>query len=590
MQVDPAVNHLERSILDIIVPYSENYDIRESLTNESKESSIATISQRSSLYFDEKSNILVVHQIGILEEKELAQYISRIAITLEVFVENARSDSSVQEGQQDVPIHSKDFLFSATEADFDTPITVLKKGSNVGGNEDDLIFIVWKINVVMSRPRVRIQYPSITMTVAVSLKQAEMTAQPGGDLYLASQVPAGLNLLEQFLDDPAFNNVKPQLSSLRLSRAAPNMQPAEPSRSPKKHAKRSFRALPAVNVRIRYSRINMFSGNSSVVASLDFEIMSFAGCKVILNQLDLYLTGGSVSLLNGPPGKNLKIVCKPRDDVSFLYRLTLDEGFDNSAQHQSNIRNLEISVLATAEVSPDCAPKITMKWTSTVDFSTSLNPNFGVPSQFLQRNNRPSSIPVTVPNGSSSNNAFQAYTNSHSSVVGPDTLPSMDSTIGRQRSASLSDFGVTITFSAPQSVRVGELFRWGVFIVNRSSRPRKIALVVVPRRIKAEMKKPLPRPPSGGSSKLDAIADAVADENIVYTMQKGSIMAATELVCLSTDLRVGPLMPAACHTAELEFIALGSGVLHIEAVRVVDLATQETTDIRDLPNIISVRS
>jgi hypothetical protein len=36
----------------------------------------------------------------------------------------------------------------------------------------------------------------------------------------------------------------------------------------------------------------------------------------------------------------------------------------------------------------------------------------------------------------------------------------------------------------------------------------------------------------------------------------------------------------------LKFIALESGVLYLDALRVVDLNTQDATDIRDLPDIV----
>jgi hypothetical protein len=38
----------------------------------------------------------------------------------------------------------------------------------------------------------------------------------------------------------------------------------------------------------------------------------------------------------------------------------------------------------------------------------------------------------------------------------------------------------------------------------------------------------------------------------------------------------------------MKFIALSAGVLSVDAVRVVDLGTNETSDIRDLPAIVAV--
>ena len=48
------------------------------------------------------------------------------------------------------------------------------------------------------------------------------------------------------------------------------------------------------------------------------------------------------------------------------------------------------------------------------------------------------------------------------------------------------------------------------------------------------------------------------------------------------------LHPGACSTAELKFLALSSGALNVDALRVVDAATQEATDIRDVPGIVAV--
>lgn len=48
-----------------------------------------------------------------------------------------------------------------------------------------------------------------------------------------------------------------------------------------------------------------------------------------------------------------------------------------------------------------------------------------------------------------------------------------------------------------------------------------------------------------------------------------------------------PLLPGTCHSTELKLLPLSVGSLHLEAVRLVDVNTNETTDIRDLPDIIA---
>ena len=48
-----------------------------------------------------------------------------------------------------------------------------------------------------------------------------------------------------------------------------------------------------------------------------------------------------------------------------------------------------------------------------------------------------------------------------------------------------------------------------------------------------------------------------------------------------------PLLPGTCHSTVLKLLPLSVGSLHLEAIRLVDMNTNETTDIRDLPDIIA---
>ena len=68
-------------------------------------------------------------------------------------------------------------------------------------------------------------------------------------------------------------------------------------------------------------------------------------------------------------------------------------------------------------------------------------------------------------------------------------------------------------------------------------------------------------------------------------MQRNSAVDSTEVVCMSTEARIGPLAPSACFEVELKFMALKVGIVTVEAVRVSDLGTQEHVDITDLPTI-----
>ncbi|CZT05278.1 uncharacterized protein RAG0_11444 [Rhynchosporium agropyri] len=576
-----SLEFVNSSVLDTIIPAASDLNIEEALAgsverlDEGNDSPLALIPQRQSLFFDETVNVYVVLQTPYFDERTLRSYLGRLVINLEAQVVNARIDGSTSPSGQEV-------IYNGSVMDSEDPLIVVQ-----GPDETDPsageghILIVWRMSAFLIRPRLRLQNPSIVFSATANLKPVEQVENSLlREEYLPSQVPSGINLLEAFSDDPAMGGVVPRLSAQRVSRVAPTAQAVRDMMRPLKNISRqSIKVVPAINARVRYSRPATTPSNPTVIASVDVDVTPFANCEVILTKVDLKITGGNVEDLNAVSGMTLPIKSLPQDDITFLYRLYPD---DLDATNRSQIRSLEISIQATANLSDVCKPIIFMHWTTTLDFTPPVNPGFGNPTQPIVRPHRPAQLSI----GSS----LETPTVSSLAVSRPDALPSVDITTRHSRNTSIPDFGVTMTFTGPPSsspIYHGIPFTWSVFIVNRSSRPRKLALVVLPKRRRNEAK--ITRPPStgyGGSHKDPKIADAVVDENIIFAMQRNSAVQETEIVCLSTDTRVGPLSPSACYEVELKFMPLKVGVVGVEAVRVVDLGTQEHVDIRDLPSIV----
>ncbi|KAL9026921.1 MAG: hypothetical protein Q9180_007405 [Flavoplaca navasiana] len=148
-----------------------------------------------------------------------------------------------------------------------------------------------------------------------------------------------------------------------------------------------------------------------------------------------------------------------------------------------------------------------------------------------------------------------------------------------------------MTLTAPREVCVGQPFTWDVFLVNRSDKARKLAILVIPKRQAGDHQSHTSRA-SGSSAAVGQRrgidhADAVLNENRLYGLQKSNSKDAVQIVCLSTDVRIGNLNPGFCHNTELKFLPLSKGVLQLEMVRVVDVLRNETIDIRDLPEIVA---
>jgi hypothetical protein len=524
---------------------------------------------------DETVNIYVVLQTPYINENALRSYLARLVINVEAQVVNTQPEN------YDGP-PSQEVIYNGSIQDSEDPLIVVQGPDESEGDAGKgHILVVWKLSAFLLRPRLRLQNPSVVFSASASLKAPEqMENDTITEEYLPSQIPSGMNLLEAFSDDPALGGIKPRLSALRVSQVKPLTQAAKDLMRPLKNISRQvIKVYPPINARIRYTRSSVASTNMPVMASLDIDITPYANGKILLEKVELNITGGTVEDLNIISGMTLPMTCLPQDDVTFVYRLLPDE---MDATNKSQVRLLDVAILATVQLSSVCNPIISMHWTTSLDFTPPVNPGYGHPTQPIQRPHRPSQLSI--------GSAFEAPTISNLAVIRPDSLPSIDMTTRHQRTnSSMPDFGVTMTFTGPSAdelIYPGVPFTWSIFIVNRSDRPRKLALTALPKRRRNETR--MTRPPSstGGSRKDPKVADAVVDENIIHAMQKNTAIDPTDIVCLSTDTRVGPLAPSACYEVELKFMALKVGIVDVEAVRIVDLNSQEHIDIKDLPSIV----
>lgn len=478
-------------------------------------------------YADEKLPVFIVLQILVPLSDELYEhYLARLAVTLEVSAIDGQRPQQGHPGrnQQD----SVHMLFQTVINEKDTPRTT------VGDAAKRLS--IWRLVVPLGHPRARLNNPRVLFTCSATLRPAELQKPLFEDDYMTSRQPMGINLLESFSDDPYMSQACPRLSANRVSRVIPVTQTQQQAIRPIGYAaKREFNIFPAINIRLRYSRIP--SGNKQIViASLDLEVTPYSECSVTINSVNIGVAGGSAVLIGDSPSTTLPITCLPRDDVTFLYTLSQvdtngETPASQSAPTNSQVRNISVSLEATALVSGTCLPEIYTYWTTTVDFAPPLIvPPFPT-NGGIQRANRPPSLgaivhgatvqasggirPGYAPAGPSPNVAFTPQ-------IGFPTAP-----------ASSEALGLTITFTGPSRVYVGEAFTWTVFVVNRSNRTRKLALIIPPKKKRAGEGKSLPAPPEGDPP------EPVIEETMVWQSHKARYLEPAELVPLVNDIRIG---------------------------------------------------
>ncbi|KAF2263972.1 hypothetical protein CC78DRAFT_495885 [Lojkania enalia] len=561
-----SVEFVESSVLEAIVPSDTDTNIEEELTSwdgspeENNGSILSSISPRQVLLFDELVPVYVVFRTPPIERVTLESYLSRLAITLEGFVFSS-APSPEPEAKAPPP---KELIYSDTIKPSSQPLII--------HHEEDghpHIYVVWKVEVFICRPRGRFHKPFIYFQPAASLKPAERAKKNVlDDEYLPSKVPTALNLLQSFENDPALEGAHPRLSALRIGKIVPTAPVAKELVRPiRSGQRRLFRALPAIIWRMRYSKMQSSLSDASLIASLDLEAAYITGCTISIQDVKLSLRGGRVDSI--ADHKYSSTVYKPGDQITYLYRLTLDLAPDGTPIFETEGHIVDLKVKATVLISEGCRPNILINWRTAVDFTIDHNPSL---MKVAHRLSNPTLQPMAK-------------------IPDPDSLPIPETQSQQEDDTQNKIINVTLTISGPPRVQVGEIFHWNIFIVNRSDKTRKLAILVIPKR-KREVEKHKSHPSASSvgtqKGKKDVLASAVVDENVVYAKQKQARIEPAELICLTTDVRIGHLAPGACYTADLKFQALSSGVLSVDAVRVIDLATQEAANIHELPSIVAI--
>ncbi|KAI0141844.1 TRAPP trafficking subunit Trs65-domain-containing protein [Xylariaceae sp. FL1272] len=590
--VDSTPEFVDNCNLACFVPRATDFQLSNIFTHDAPSSThiFDSVEKREFLFFDESVDVVLVLTTPHVKHDDhpLQATLKNLNITLEAQIVNGN------EAVHDSPAARETIYSAAIDGAEVPPVLVHHPEHSSSGDSPetrDFTYAMWKLSVFLSRPRMRLQSPRVAFIANAGLGPAHGPAPNRADSeYMPSGVASSFNLLDSFGNDLALGGAKPRLSAVRVSRVAPITQHANQRARPiKTLSGPSLRVYPAVHSRVRFTHPNTAPPTAAVIAMLEIDFTPFFDCEIIINEISLRIAEAKVENLTSECGLALPLSCVAHDHITFMYRIS---PMETDILSRNVLRDLDIKISATALISQQTTPRLQMAWTATVDFTIPVNPGYGSTMQPIQRAHRPSQLSI----GGESATSLTAP-----SVARPDALPSLEASAVPIETAA-PELGITITLTPPpssQMIFMGDEFSWGVFVNNQpsnmSSAPRKLALVVLPRRRRNELR--VTRPPS--ISRLSEIiekhskfspdqnvGDAILDDNVVHAMQRSSIVDNAELVCLSADVRIGPLAPGACHSTELRFVALKEGLSSIDAIRIIDLESNEHVDIRQLPNVM----
>ena len=332
-------------------------------------------------------------------------------------------------------------------------------------------------------------------------------------------MPTALNLLQSFENDPALAGIHPRLSAMRINKIAPTAPIAREIVRPIRNGQRPlYRVLPPLIWRMRYARLQTPLSDLSLVASLDLEIAQFAPYDVQISKIAVSLHGGHVQPLAAQ--RDGGQIYKPGDQLTYLYMIKPELAPDGTPSLGNKGHFLTLNLEAEVFMSKRCRPKIAVEWLTPVDFT----------------NKRTSSLIRAAQRLSSS-------IGHNAKALNPDSLPAHDTQSQQDQGEADNTINITITVSGPPKVVVGDVFSWDVFIINRSDKTRRLAVLVIPKRKRDFESRSRPSTASGAGGNTttgqDLVAPAVVDENVVYARQKSARMETAELICLTTDIRLG---------------------------------------------------
>ncbi|EUC37653.1 hypothetical protein COCCADRAFT_33179 [Bipolaris zeicola 26-R-13] len=496
-----SLEFVESSVLEAVVPAKSEIDIKTAIEFWDG----AGHDDGSILPFLEQRQVLLL-------DSTLKGYLERLVVNVEAF-----AFSTAPPPEQDPKSGTlKELIYSGTIKPSDEPSIVCH---GEGGNAHT--FVIWKVDIFIARPQGRFHKPAVYFQPTASFKPAENPKDDAlEDDYLPSRVPTPLNLLQSFENDPALVGVHPRLSAMRISKVTPSAPVAREMVRPIRNGQKPiFRVLPPLIWRVRYSRLHASVNDLSLIASLDLEVAQFATYDVRIKNVKLALHGGKTKELSTE--QDATVSHKPGDQLTYLYKIMLDLSPDGTPSLGTKGHYLILNVEANVTMSSDCRPDIAIEWKTPVDFASEQA------SGHAKAFHRPTSSMSQATNASN-----------------PDALVGSDSQDQHGHALSSNEVNVTLTISGPPSIQVGEIFTWDVFIVNRSDKMRRLAILVIVKRPRDGEKKHRSHPSTssvGGPrvEKRELLATAVTDENVVYAKQKSTRTETADLICLTTDIRVG---------------------------------------------------
>lgn len=356
-------------------------------------------------------------------------------------------------------------------------------------------------------------------------------------------------------------------------------------------AKVEFPVYPAVNLRLRCTKATGMQ--DSIVAILEIDNVDNSYFNVLVGSAVLHFTAGSATLFGDV---TFPLWLSPGESASIAYHLNHpDAGLPQTRVKPMTIILNSIPVLGDITQEQvedhvgmlnyeDIGPQIATQWDTVVDFGVVAPPTPGSTSL---------SAPVSFASASGGVKRLLKVSRSNSmgslkSHQGSISSSSGNGVVGRvnggANTATSQLNGLVLSFSAPSAVKVGEVFSWRVFAINKSYANRHLTLYIQPKDSERGSVTSYGYGISSDTTSRIPFLDQYSIQKLYDELSlNGSGLG---IVSLMNDVRIGPLNPRACFETEIKMLALSPGQFTLEGLTVVDLTTGDSYDCGRLLDVI----
>lgn len=403
-------------------------------------------------------------------------------------------------------------------------------------------YIIWKPTLHIPRPRARLQRPAVYFTASLNLTSSALngTKNDRGD-FLKSFEPLPGNVLEPLQFDSALGGSTVHLPEDMITKVMPTSATVRNELKPIRRAtKRAFPIGPALYTRIRY-----FTLPDAVIASLHLEASHLVYGSVTVDDVFLDVNGTAARHLTSSTDSQGLLA---GDETVRLYKLVPQSQVSPTTPYPLSVR-----IRATVKIDRGSSVGLEVSWQTHVDLTkAALKPNY--------KWSRPLS----------------------GSQLQPPSRPSMHagsrpSSSDLERKSKTAETGMLFSFTMRTMVRKSEEFGLEVHCHNRSGRTRRFALVVLH----------LIRHHTDKAEKVSSLenTDLIAS---IFNAPPLARTTAPDVLDLNPDVRIGPLPAGAVFETQMKFRAVASGPLDLGVIRIVDLDTRQTVDVREMPDVIAL--